>query len=100
MDKRSGRSSSSKGKKTANGMRKKNSVRSMARPSAPRKSLTQETKKISTVSDETKRYKFDEEELKDAQTKTSKRKLNKQGKKKPKKKKKNLKFTLEVRAKQ
>ena len=90
MDKRSGRSSSNKGKRTANGSQKKNSVRSMARPSAPRKSLTQETKKISTVSDETKRYKFDEEELKDAQTKTSKRKLNKQGKKKPKKKKKSL----------
>lgn len=90
MDKRSGRSSSSKGKRTAGGMRKKTPVRSIARPSAPRGSSAQETKKISTVSDETKRYKFDEEEFKNAQAKTSKRKLNKQGKKKPKKKKKSI----------
>ncbi len=75
MDRRSERTSSNGGKRSTN--------------SRARTSQSSETRKIRTVSDETKKYKFDENELKNASTKVRKPiKNGKKGKKKNSKKNK------------
>ena len=58
MDRRSGRTSSNGGKRSTS--------------SRARTSQSSETRKIRTVSDETKKYKFDENELRNASTKVRK----------------------------
>ena len=75
MDRRSGRTSSNGGKRSTS--------------SRARTSQSSETRKIRTVSDETKKYKFDENELRNASTKVRKPVKNgKKGKKKNSKKNK------------
>ena len=75
MDKRSGRTSSSGGKRSVNPKRP-----------VPRSRTSSETRKINTISDETKKYNFDEDELKKASTKVKKgTKKNVKNKKKNKK---------------
>ena len=75
MDRRSGRTSSNGGKRSTS--------------SRARTSKSSETRKIRTVSDETKKYKFDENELRNASTKVRKPVKNgKKGKKKNSKKNK------------
>ena len=75
MDKRSGRTSSSDGKRSVN----------------PKRQISRDrtgsgTRKINTISDETKKYNFDEDELKNASTKVKKgNKKNVKNKKKNKK---------------
>ena len=77
MDKRSGRTSSSDGKRSVN----------------PKRQISRDrtgsgTRKINTISDETKKYNFDEDELKNASTKVKKGNIkNVKNKKKNKKKK-------------
>lgn len=77
MDKRSGRTSSNDGKRSVNPKRPVSKSRTSSA-----------TRKINTISDETKKYNFDEDELKNASTKVKKgTKKNVKNKKKNKKKK-------------
>jgi len=92
MDKRGGRASSNRRKKVVVPKTKRNNSRAKASSESSttkRYSEEQSTRRITTVSDETKRYKI-EDNLKNVDPKMPNRKLKRKDKKKPRKKKNNL----------